>query len=175
MGEGRLRIKVWDVAVRLLHWLLAAAVLTAWWSSHEAQALHERAGYVALAAVLSRLLWSRLGSRPALGSFVRGPRATGAYARAAGRARAPLPEPQPLGGWMALALWAGVLATVATGWLFTTDAFWGEAWVENLPCAGLGRAAGRAGPCAGRGVHQLAAPREPGGGHAAWPQAPGRR
>lgn len=134
MDRGRLRIQVWDGPLRLLHWLLAAAVLTAWWSSHEAQTLHERAGYVALAAVLLRLLWCRLGSRPArLRSFVRGPRATAAYVRAllAGRERRYLSH-NPLGGWMALALWAGVLGTALSGWLFTTDAFWGEAWVENL-------------------------------------------
>jgi cytochrome b len=129
-----IRIRVWDTPVRLLHWTLAGAVLTAWLSAHSASAWHERAGYVALAAVLLRLLWCLWGSRPArLGSFVRGSRATWAYARAlwAGRERRYLSH-NPLGGWMALALWAGVAATAGTGWLYTTDAFWGEAWLDQL-------------------------------------------
>lgn len=37
----------------------------------------------------------------------------------------------PLGGWMALALWTTVAGACATGWLYTTDAFFGIAWVET--------------------------------------------
>jgi cytochrome b len=38
----------------------------------------------------------------------------------------------PLGGWMVLALIAAVIVVGATGWLYTTDAYWGEAWLEDL-------------------------------------------
>ena len=38
----------------------------------------------------------------------------------------------PLGGWMVLALLADAIATGLTGWLYTTDRFWGVAWLETL-------------------------------------------
>ena len=38
----------------------------------------------------------------------------------------------PLGGWMVLLLLLVTAAVAATGWLFTTDRFWGVGWVETL-------------------------------------------
>jgi cytochrome b len=38
----------------------------------------------------------------------------------------------PLGGWMVMALLADAVATGVTGWLFTTDRFWGTKWLEEL-------------------------------------------
>ena len=38
----------------------------------------------------------------------------------------------PLGGWMIVALLATALATAISGWVYTTDAFWGVAWVERV-------------------------------------------
>ena len=38
----------------------------------------------------------------------------------------------PLGGWMIVALLGCALLAAASGWLYTTDRFWGVAWVEEL-------------------------------------------
>jgi cytochrome b len=38
----------------------------------------------------------------------------------------------PLGGWMVLALLGLVVLVGLTGWLYTTDRFWGVPWVEEL-------------------------------------------
>jgi cytochrome b len=38
----------------------------------------------------------------------------------------------PLGGYMILALIATTLAVTLSGWLYTTDAYWGIEWVANL-------------------------------------------
>ena len=38
----------------------------------------------------------------------------------------------PLGGWMIVALLLMVGLVGASGWLYTTDRFWGVAWVEEL-------------------------------------------
>ena len=38
----------------------------------------------------------------------------------------------PLGGWMIVALLATALAAAISGWVYTTDAFWGVAWVERV-------------------------------------------
>jgi cytochrome b len=38
----------------------------------------------------------------------------------------------PLGGWMILMLLATTAGICITGWLYTTDRFWGVAWVGQL-------------------------------------------
>ena len=38
----------------------------------------------------------------------------------------------PLGGWMVLLLLFVVGALGVTGWLYTTDFFWGMAWLDTL-------------------------------------------
>lgn len=124
--------------MRLLHWALAGAVLTAWASGHwpptDFDAVHHTAGYVAAAAVALRLGWGCTGSPYArLRQFVRSPRAVWAYARAWRQGREPrYVGHNPLGGWMVLVLWAGAAALSFTGWLYTTDAFWGYAWLSDL-------------------------------------------
>ncbi len=129
-------VRVWDRVVRATHWALAGTLalsalsLLGWGSG-----LHQAAGWVALAIVGLRLLWPLLGSRGAqharLRSFVRGPRATRAYAQALLKHREPRHlGHNPLGGWMILALWLTVAALAFSGWLYTSDAFFGDETVE---------------------------------------------
>jgi len=135
------RIRVWDGLVRALHWTLAAAVATAWssghWQPRDFDAIHHTAGYVALAAIALRLVWGFVGGRYArFAQFVRGPRATLAYARALRAGREPRHiGHNPLGGWMALMLWAAAATLAITGWLYTTDWLWGYEWLSDLHAA----------------------------------------
>lgn len=132
MAAGRGEVKVWDAVQRLLHWLLVAATAIAWWAGERRLSLHIACGYVALAVVASRGAWGLVGSRHArFADFVRGPRATWGYARdiLRGCERRYLGH-NPLGGWMVLALLLCMAFVCATGILYTTDRFWGEAWVE---------------------------------------------
>ena len=128
---------VWDLPVRLLHWALAAAVAVAWLSTLGWFRAHEPAGYVALGVVAARLAWGFAGGRYArFSQFVRGPRTTLEYTSSlwAGRESRYIGH-NPLGGWMALALLGCVAALGVTGWLYTTDAFWGMAWLDQLHTA----------------------------------------
>jgi len=127
-------LPVWDPLVRIGHWALVATVAGAWFTQHGGGALHEWLGYASLALVVLRILWGLVGSRRArFTSFVLWPAATLAYARAALERRAPrYIGHNPLGGWMIVALIAAIAVTDLTGWLFTTDRFWGVAWVEEL-------------------------------------------
>ena len=125
-------VRVWDPGVRLLHWGLVSALLVSWLGSFAVAGVHQGAGYLALAIVLLRLLWGGIGSRYArFAQFVRGPRATWAYLRCVLQRREPRHlGHNPLGACMVLALLASVAGLALTGWLYTTDRFWGDATVE---------------------------------------------
>lgn len=124
---------VWDAAVRILHWTLVLSVATAWLTRHSPGGWHEWIGYAALAVVAMRIAWGFVGSRRArFADFIRSAPATAAYARDVLAAReARFVGHNPLGGWMALALLAMVVLVGFTGWLYTTDRFWGVDWVEE--------------------------------------------
>ena len=130
-------VAVWDRLVRLLHWSLLLSLIVCWLGIFVLPGVHRPAGYLALALVAVRLLWGFAGSRYArFSQFVRGPRATWAYARAVLRRCEPRHiGHNPLGAWMILALLGCVCALALTGWLYTTDRFWGDEQVEALHLA----------------------------------------
>lgn len=127
-------VPVWDRPVRLLHWTLVASVALGWLTTGWHSAWHRPIGYVGLAALVLRLLWGWFGSRHArFAQFLRGPRATLAYARALLAQREPRHlGHNPLGGWMIVALLACLGGLALTGWLYTTDWLWGDETVEAI-------------------------------------------
>ena len=127
-------IRVWDRAVRVLHWALVVALALSALGLVALFVLHRPAGYVALTAVLLRAAWGVVGSGHArFAQFVRGPRMTWRYARDVARRREPRHiGHNPLGGWMVLALMLCVIGLGVSGWLYTTDAFWGDEGVEQV-------------------------------------------
>ncbi len=130
-------VAVWDRLVRWLHWSLLLSLLVSWLGTVVIPGVHQPAGYLALALVAVRLGWGFAGSRYArFGQFVRGPRATWAYACAVLRRREPRHiGHNPLGAYMIVALLASVCALALTGWLYTTDRFWGDEQIEALHLA----------------------------------------
>jgi cytochrome b len=127
-------IPVWDLAVRLLHWSLVATVAAAWLTRHAAGGWHEWLGYSTLVIVAVRAIWGFIGPGYArFADFVRSVPATAAYVRAVfARREERYIGHNPLGGWMTVALLSMVVLVGATGWLYTTDRFWGVPWVEEL-------------------------------------------
>ena len=128
------RMKVWDRTVRVLHWVLVLSVAVAWLSTLRFVDLHQPVGYVTLAVVLLRGVWGFVGGRYArFKQFVRSPRATLVYLRQLlQRREARYIGHNPLGSWMILALMGCVSGLGLTGWLYTTDRFWGDALVGDL-------------------------------------------
>jgi cytochrome b len=127
-------IRVWDLAVRVLHWSLVLTVAAAWLTRHSRGGWHEWLGYATLAVVALRTLWGFFSSGYArFADFVRPASPTMAYARTvlAGR-EARFVGHNPVGGWMVVALLSLVALVCLTGWLYTTDRFWGVEWVEEL-------------------------------------------
>jgi cytochrome b len=127
-------IKVWDLLVRLLHWSLVVSVVGAWLTREGNELRHVQLGYAALAIVALRVGWGFVGSRYArFVDFVRSPGETFDYLRALIAHREPRHiGHNPLGGWMIVLLLATVAGICGTGWLYTTDAYWGVAWVGEL-------------------------------------------
>jgi cytochrome b len=128
------RFRVWDTPVRLMHWSLVTTVVAAWFTRHRMDDVHIWLGYVSAAIVTCRILWGFTGSKYArFAQFVRMPGITWQYARDMATGHAPrYLGHNPLGGWMIVILLATLAGLGFTGWLGTTDMFWGYAWLANL-------------------------------------------
>jgi cytochrome b len=118
-APSRLRVRVWDVPTRLVHWLLAAGFGFSWWTGDTGRLeWHRWSGYGLLGLVLFRVYWGFFGSSTArFGQFVRGPRIVIAYLRGLWPAT---PGHNPLGALSVLAL-LGLFATQITLGLFAVD------------------------------------------------------
>jgi cytochrome b len=125
------RERVWDPLVRLFHCALAAAFVTAWFIRSEAE-IHETAGKIVLILVIWRTAWGIIGPGSArFENFVKGPRATLAYAWSIFRGDpAHSAGHNPAGAAMIGLLLAGLALTTASGIMMTTTALWGNAWIE---------------------------------------------
>lgn len=112
---------IWDLPVRVSHWLIVVAVATCWathYAGVEWFAWHRRSGYTVLVLVVFRVLWGFLGTRHArFTSFLRGPRAIADYLRGDGPA---FVGHNPLGALAVVALLAVLLLQASTG-LFAND------------------------------------------------------
>jgi cytochrome b len=72
-------VLVWDLPVRVFHWLLVVSFAGAWLTaeSEAQQMLHYAFGYSACALVLFRIVWGLIGTRYArFTQFIKGPTAT---------------------------------------------------------------------------------------------------
>jgi len=125
-------VKVWDPLQRVLNWGLVLSIAVCWWAGEERLSLHVAFGYAVLAIAGSRSAWGWVGSRHArFSSFVRGPGVVLRYLRDIVQAKEHrYLGHNPLGGWMVLALLLCIAVICITGIMYTTDAFWGIAWVD---------------------------------------------
>jgi cytochrome b len=110
------RILVWDVPVRLAHWLLVLAVAGSWLTHYGGAAWfawHRRFGYAVLLIVGFRIVWGFVGTPPArFAAFVRGPRAIVAWLK--GRAPVHMGH-NPVGALSVVAMLTLLLAQALTG------------------------------------------------------------
>jgi cytochrome b len=127
-------VKIWDPFVRVFHWSLVASFLVAWITAEDVRVLHEWAGYAAGSLIGLRLIWGMIGTRFArFSQFIRSPFAVAAYLRdiISGREARYLGH-NPVGGLMILALIVTMATVCLTGWMQTTDAYFGVDWVEEV-------------------------------------------
>ena len=133
-NTSALMVRVWDSFVRIFHWSLVSLFILAFVTGDETEWLHLAAGYAIAVLILLRIIWGFVGSQHArLSDFVRTPREVTGYVRRAIRLRAPrYLGHNPAGGAMIITLLAMLIGISATGFMMTTDAFWGAQWVEDL-------------------------------------------
>lgn len=126
--------RVWDALVRILHLGFITGVAAAWFTRHASGPWHEWIGYAVMAALALRLPWGFAGPPSAqFRRFVLGPAATLRYAHRLAGGHAPrYLGHNPLGAWMILTLLLLLAIITFSGWLSTTDRYWGIAWVMNL-------------------------------------------
>lgn len=114
------RQRVWDLPIRLFHWLLVASIAFAYVSGTLGGNLidwHGRIGFVIIGLVVFRIVWGFIGTPTArFATFVRGPAAIRAYLRGEWRGLGH----NPIGALSVLGLLALVAVQAATG-LFTND------------------------------------------------------
>jgi cytochrome b len=126
--------RVWDPVVRFFHWSLVLSFSVAWLTRHHFETIHSWAGYVAAALIVVRLLWGSIGTPFArFSQFVRDPATVLLYLRDILKGReARYIGHNPAGGAMILMLMAAMAATAFTGWMMTTDTYFGVKWVGDL-------------------------------------------
>lgn len=126
-------IKVWDPLVRVFHWSLAGLFLANFFTEG-GETVHRWVGYTMLILIAVRFVWGWIGTRHArFSDWVPRPRHVRTYLRErlAGRSRRRLGH-NPGAAVMILTLLGGVLLVGLTGWLQTTDRFFGTPWLEDL-------------------------------------------
>ncbi|MEQ1516586.1 MAG: cytochrome b/b6 domain-containing protein [Usitatibacteraceae bacterium] len=128
------KILVWDVPVRLFHWLMVATFAGAWLTaeSERWRLVHVTLGYTMVGLVAFRIIWGLVGTRYArFTSFVRGPRAVASYLRDIfhGQPRRFVGH-NPAGAIAIIGLLVLTLATTFSGWATYTE--FGGSWFEKI-------------------------------------------
>jgi cytochrome b len=120
-GKPREKILVWDMPVRIFHWLLVICFAGAWLTSESErlQMIHYAFGYTACLLVIVRLVWGVIGTRYArFSQFLKSPKAVLEHFMAMLR-RHPHHDVghNPAGGLVMVALMLFILLIGLTGYL----------------------------------------------------------
>ena len=127
-------VKIWDPFVRLFHWSLVVTIATAWLTGDEVKIVHEPLGYIAAVLIALRVIWGFAGSHYArFTQFVPSLNTFSSYVSdiVTGKEKRYLGH-NPAGAVMIMALIMVIAATALTGWLQTTDAYFGDENMEDI-------------------------------------------
>jgi cytochrome b len=123
--EERVRVKVWDLPVRITHWLLVVSFAGAYITNSLGVAYfkyHEWFGYATIVLVAFRILWGLWGTYHArFRHFIKSPLETWLYAgKLLSRQDKPILGHNPLGALMVVLLLLTLIVQAITG-LFAND------------------------------------------------------
>ena len=126
-------ITVWDPFVRLFHWSLVGLFAFSYFTGDEWKSAHVVSGYLIGGLIVMRVLWGLFGSEHArFVNFIYRPATVLSFLADTARMRAKrYIGHNPAGGAMVIALLLTVGGIATTGYMMTTDAYWGIEWVED--------------------------------------------
>jgi len=122
------KVRLWDFPVRLFHWALVIAIVTAWWTNRQVMIdIHAIAGYSVLALVIFRIIWGFVGSSNArFADFLTGPKRVINYVlKIPNGTMSDLTYAghNPAGGWMVLVMIVLVGVQAVSGLFASEDTF----------------------------------------------------
>ncbi len=126
--------RVWDLFVRVFHWSLVLGIGAAWITSATRDDTHQWIGLAIGGLLAARILWGFIGTHYArFSQFIRKPGTSLAYLFSIlkGSEQRYLGH-NPAGALMILCLMLTIASTVTTGWLMTTDAYYGDDAMQEL-------------------------------------------
>lgn len=125
---------IWDRTTRILHWILAGAVVLNLFVLEEGETPHQWSGYIAAGAVGVRFLWGFFGGKYSrFRYFPLGLSSWKEFILAELKWKnADFPGHNPLAATVYILIWLGILSLATTGWMMGLDAYWGEEWLEEL-------------------------------------------
>lgn len=128
------RVAIWDLPIRVFHWLTAALFLLNYWVLEAGEQPHEWVGYTIAALLCLRIIWGFVGSPNArFANFWPTPTRLRYHWQQLRTRHFDVEEGHnPLGALMILLMLALLATTAISGWMQGLDRFWGEDWVEDL-------------------------------------------
>lgn len=116
------KVENWDALVRFIHWSLVAALIGAYLTGSESNAVHLLSGFAALLLVLGRVVWGFFGSGNALfSSFLVSGEELSRYLKSLSKGQPRrYPGNSPLTGWLSVLMLVAVLVTWFGGYKFYT-------------------------------------------------------
>lgn len=111
------KVLVWDLPIRIFHWLLASAFFVAYVSEEDVLTLHVWSGYLIGSLLIFRVLWGMIGNRYArFSNFICGPAAALNYLKdvLGFKAQRYLGH-NPAGAWMIIMLLISLSLTTLSG------------------------------------------------------------
>ena len=128
MNNNEVKVKVWDIPVRVFHWGMLLLLAGLWWSADQGEmSYHQLFAYSLMILLVVRLIWGFIGSDTARFShFVRHPRQALDYLAKMRAKQAPHSlGHNPLGGYMVVLLLIIISLQLMSG-LFATDEIFTE-------------------------------------------------
>ena len=126
--------RVWDPLIRIFHWSIVIAFTANALFVEGDSKIHLWIGYFVAGAVAFRIVWGFIGTKYARFSNFP-PNLKGASEQvmeiASNRKRLHMGH-TPLGALMIYNLLLTLIVIAASGYLMTTDAYWGVRWMEEL-------------------------------------------
>jgi cytochrome b len=127
-------VRVWDPMVRIFHWSLVGLFTFSFFTGDEWKSAHIWSGYAIAGLIVFRIIWGFIGGRHArFSDFVKSPITVMGFMIDTARHRAKrYIGHNPAGGMMVLALILMISIIAASGYMMTTDMFWGMEWVSDV-------------------------------------------